>query len=300
MQITREHYSDTYSPVVQMSMVRLLLTLSLLLGMKSCCADFTLAFTQYRIDQEMYIDLPIGFDVDGNKDEYVLQLKKTLCGLKQAGLNWFDTLKTQLISIGFRQSTTDPYCFYRGDLILICYVDDCLIFCHDENKINAFVNELHSKFFLTDEGDVATYLAIDVKKRQREGGSATEMEYSLTQPHLTKRIIEFLALSDSKLHTTPAEEKVLLHKDEEGPIRTYHWSYRSVMGMLNYLCGTRHKTPGAERIFTPLVCVLVRHPKEKCINFLCVLALRSGGGIMLIMRPKTKFCCWSSSTNCAA
>ena len=65
------------------------------------------------------------------------------------------------------------------------------------------------------------------------------MEYLLTQPHLTKRIIEFLALSDSKLHTTPAEEKVLLHKDEEGPICTYHWSYRSVMGMLNYLCGTR-------------------------------------------------------------
>jgi len=239
MQVAGEHYWDTYSPVVQMNTVRLLLTLSLLLGMKSRSVDFTLAFTQAPIDQEMYIDLPIGFDVDGNKDEYVLQLKKTLYGLKQAGLNWFDTLKTHLISIGFRQSTTDPCCFYRGDLILICYVDDCLIFCHDENKINAFVNELHSKFTLTDEGDVATYLGIDVKKRQREGGSATEMEYSLTQPHLTKRIIEFIALSDSKLHTTPAEEKVLLNKDEEGPVRTYQWSYRSVMGMLNYLCGTR-------------------------------------------------------------
>ena len=239
MQVAGEHFWDTYSPVVQMSTVRLLLTLSLLLGMKSRSVDFTLAFTQAPIDTETYIDLPIGFDVDGNKDDYVLQLKKTLYGLKQAGLNWFDTLRTHLISIGFKQSTTDPCCFYRGNLILICYVDDCLIFCHDEAKIDKFVNELHSKFTLTDEGDVATYLGIDVKKRQREGGSATEMEYSLTQPHLTKRIIEFIALSDSKLHTTPAEEKVLLNKDEEGPVRTYQWSYRSVMGMLNYLCGTR-------------------------------------------------------------
>jgi hypothetical protein len=239
MQIAGEHFWDTYSPVVQMSTVRLLLTLSILLGMKTRSVDFTLAFTQAPIDTETYIDLPIGFDVDGNKDEYVLQLKKTLYGLKQAGLNWFETLRTHLISIGFCQSTTDPCCFFRGDLILICYVDDCLIFCHDETKIDNFVNELHSKFTLTDEGDVATYLGIDVKKRQRDGGSATEMEYSLTQPHLTKRIIEFLALSDSRIHTTPAEDKVLLHKDEEGPGRTYQWSYRSVIGMLNYLCGTR-------------------------------------------------------------
>jgi hypothetical protein len=239
MQIPGEHFWDTYSPVVQMSTVRLLLTLSLLLGMKTRSIDFTLAFTQAPIDVETYIDLPIGFEVDGRKDDYVLQLKKTLYGLKQAGLNWFDTLRTHLISIGFSQSTTDPCCFYRGDLILICYVDDCLIFCRDEKKIDAFVAELHSKFTLTDEGDVATYLGIDVKKRQRKDGLANELEYSLTQPHLTKRIIEFLALSDSRIHTTPAEDKKLLDRDEEGPGRTYQWSYRSIMGMLNYLCGTR-------------------------------------------------------------
>ena len=224
-----------------MSTVRLLLTLSLLLGMKSQSIDFTLAFTQAPIDTETYIDLPIEFEVDGRQDEYVLQLKKALYGLKQAGLNWFETLRTHLISIGFTQSTTDPCCFFRGDHILICYVDDCLLFCHDEKKIDAFAADLHSKFTLTDEGDVATYLGIDVNKRQRTDGAKNDFEYSLTQPHLTRRIIDFLALSDSRIHTTPAEDKKLLDKDEDGPGRTYQWSYRSVMGMLNYLCGTRPK-----------------------------------------------------------
>jgi len=191
MQIPGEHFWDTYSPVVQMSTVRLLLTLSLILGMKTRSVDFTLAFTQAPIDQEMYIDLPVGFEVEGNKDEYVLQLKKTLYGLKQAGLNWFETLRTHLLSIGFSQSTTDPCCYFRGDLILICYVDDCLIFCRDEAKIDAFVSELHSKFTLTDEGDVATYLGVDVKRRQRKDGLEGELEFSLTQPHLTQRITFF-------------------------------------------------------------------------------------------------------------
>ena len=141
-------------------------------------------------------------------------------------------LKLQIDLIGF-------WPLVISDLILICYVDDCLIFCRDEKKIDAFVAELHSKFTLTDEGDVATYLGIDIKKRQRKDGLANELEFSLTQPHLTKRIIEFLALSDSRIYTTPAEDKKLLDRDEEGPGRTYQWSYRSIMGMLNYLCGTR-------------------------------------------------------------
>ena len=68
MQIPGEHFWDTYSPVVKMSTVRLLLTLSFApLGMKSRSIDFTLAFTQAPIDTEMYIDLPIGFEEDGRQ-----------------------------------------------------------------------------------------------------------------------------------------------------------------------------------------------------------------------------------------
>jgi hypothetical protein len=104
MQVEGVHFWDTYSPVVQMITVHLLLVLSLLLNLKSRSIDFTLAFTQAPIDVPTYLDLPIGFD-------FVLELKKTLYGLHQAGLNWYDTLQQQLLSLGFCQSVLDPCCY---------------------------------------------------------------------------------------------------------------------------------------------------------------------------------------------
>ncbi|MFN9983449.1 MAG: reverse transcriptase domain-containing protein, partial [bacterium] len=70
MQIEGEHFWETYSPVVQMTTVRLLLTFSLLLSLNSRSVDFTLAFTQAPIDVETYIRLPIGFVVENTTDKY--------------------------------------------------------------------------------------------------------------------------------------------------------------------------------------------------------------------------------------
>jgi hypothetical protein len=61
MQVEGVHFWDTYSPVVQMTTVWILLILSLLLGLKSRSIEFTLAFTQAPIDVPTYLDLTTGF-----------------------------------------------------------------------------------------------------------------------------------------------------------------------------------------------------------------------------------------------
>jgi hypothetical protein len=81
-----------------------------------------------------YLDVPAGFLVEGDAGDYILELQKTLYGLRQAGLNWFETLKQHLLSIGFKQSSIDQCCFIWDSLVLLCYVDDCLLFCSDNNK----------------------------------------------------------------------------------------------------------------------------------------------------------------------
>jgi Reverse transcriptase (RNA-dependent DNA polymerase). len=63
------------------------------------------------------MDIPIGFKVD-SAEKYVLELKKNLYGLKQAGKTWFEHLSSGLEKIGFTQSDVDQCIFCRGNSIV--------------------------------------------------------------------------------------------------------------------------------------------------------------------------------------
>jgi hypothetical protein len=92
-------YWETYSPVVNMLTVRLLLTLCNIHGLESKSIDFILAFPQADLDVDIWMELPTGIVVRGEDNKsraYVLKLKKSLYGLKQASLNWFEKLKQGL------------------------------------------------------------------------------------------------------------------------------------------------------------------------------------------------------------
>ena len=73
-----------YAPVVQWKTVRLMLILSVLLGLKSKQGDVTAAFLHenLREDERVFVDMSRGFEVKGNNgSNKVLNLNKTLYGL---------------------------------------------------------------------------------------------------------------------------------------------------------------------------------------------------------------------------
>ena len=94
MQEWDENYWETYSPVVNMLTVRLLLALWNIHKLESKSIDFVLAFPQDYLDVDILMELPIGFVIDeaayGENRSYVLKLNKNIYGLKQASLNWYD------------------------------------------------------------------------------------------------------------------------------------------------------------------------------------------------------------------
>jgi hypothetical protein len=96
----------------------------------------------------------------GNSDVYVLLISKNLYGLRQAGNNWFDKLHDSLISRGFRQSSIDPCLFIRNEIILIVYVNDCLLFAKDDAILDSFILSLKEEFNLTCDGNVGAFLGI--------------------------------------------------------------------------------------------------------------------------------------------
>ena len=121
------------------------------------------------------------------------------------------------------------------DIIVLVYVDDCIILSRDKNTITKFISTLTfgpEKFEFTDEGELSKYLGVEIE--QLQGGG-----FSMSQPFLIQCILDAvnIDMAVTKSRPTPAVGP-LLSKDEQGPNRKYDWKYRMLTGMLGYLQGT--------------------------------------------------------------
>jgi len=200
--------------------------------------DFTLAFPQADVDATIYMEVPFGCRAP--EGDYVCLLLKNLYGLKQAAKTWFEHLRDTLIlssdkgGYGFKQSGIDPCIFYKDGVILISWVDDCLIFAKDKSSADQIIEALRRSFTLTEEEDVSAYLGVEVNIDEDTD------TVSLTQPYLIKRIIDAMGASvvDANIKSTPAVYKEILFRDDDGPDRKQDWHYRSLIGMLNYLAAS--------------------------------------------------------------
>jgi hypothetical protein len=114
-------------------------------------------------------------------------------------------------------------------LIVIIYVDDILIYGHNETDIDELIEKLKKEgVALHKEGTAEGYLGVDIR---RKGSLIT-----LQQKGLTQRIIEALGL-DSKYSTpvdTPADVAAL-GRDQNGKETSGTINYPSIIGMLLYL-----------------------------------------------------------------
>jgi hypothetical protein len=84
MQQWGTNYWETYSPVVNMVTVCLILLLTWMYKLESKAIHFFLAFPQADLDVDIWMYLPMGFQVDTENESkcYILKLNKSLYGLK--------------------------------------------------------------------------------------------------------------------------------------------------------------------------------------------------------------------------
>ena len=72
---------------------------------------------------------------------WCLKLIKSLYGMVEAPSLWFEALYKALCSQGFVPSNADP-CFFikkENKMIIITYVDDCLLFCKDQTSLDKLI-----------------------------------------------------------------------------------------------------------------------------------------------------------------
>eukprot|EP00957_Ditylum_brightwellii_P211711 15366495-Ditylum_brightwellii.AAC.3 len=167
------------------------------------------------------MSLPRGWEQPGK----VLKLIKSVYGLVQAPLHWFNKLSDGLIKVGLKLSALDP-CLSIGEKgMCIVYVDDCLMFAHDVNDIDEIIQKIiEENFLLHVESDVAGFLGIDI---ECQDVGAIELKQSTS----IQRIIDTLSFQNASPKATPAEVAEL-PADVDGPGPQECWSYSSVVGML--------------------------------------------------------------------
>ena len=90
------------------------------------------------IEEEVYIEQPQGFKVEGRRT-HVCKLKKALYGLKQAPRDWYGRIYSFLRSLEFAKSKADTNLYFKvtddEPVILLLYVDD-LFPTGNENQIS--------------------------------------------------------------------------------------------------------------------------------------------------------------------
>src|SRR5882757_3888124 len=86
-QIPGIDYDETFSPVAHFELLRLLLVLAVLEDWEIQQMDVKSAFLNGVLDEEIYMEQPIGFITPGTETK-VCCLKKAIYGLKQASRTW--------------------------------------------------------------------------------------------------------------------------------------------------------------------------------------------------------------------
>ena len=80
-QLTCINFTETYSPVARFtSTIRILLSLTVQLGLKAYQMNLETSFMYADLVEEMYVALALGYDTPG----YVWRLFKALYGLEQS------------------------------------------------------------------------------------------------------------------------------------------------------------------------------------------------------------------------
>ncbi|CAI7870297.1 unnamed protein product [Closterium sp. NIES-54] len=110
-------FYQTFSPTPKMTTLRVLLYVAAQRDYELHSFDFSTAFLQGSLHEEIWLRPPPGFTglfPAGTQ----WSLRRPVYGLRQAPREWHDTMRTTLAALGFAPSSADPSHFLRTDTLL--------------------------------------------------------------------------------------------------------------------------------------------------------------------------------------
>ncbi|KAA0025138.1 Retrovirus-related Pol polyprotein from transposon TNT 1-94 [Cucumis melo var. makuwa] len=225
-------YSETFSPVAKLNIVRVLLSVAVNKDWPLYQLDIKNAFLNGDLVEEVYMSPPPGFEAQFGQQ--VCKLQKSLYGLKQSPRAWFDRFTTFVKSQGYSQGHSDHTLFTKvsetGKIaVLIVYVDDIVLSGDDQAEISQLKQRIGNEFEIEDLGNLKYFLGMEVA-RSKEGISVSQRKYTLDL--LTETGMLGCCLAD-----TPIEFNCKLgNSDDQVPVDKEQ--YQRLVGKLIYLSHT--------------------------------------------------------------
>ncbi|CAI7771060.1 unnamed protein product [Closterium sp. NIES-53] len=126
--------------------------------------DFSTAFLQGSLHEEIWLHRPSGFTGTFPAGTQ-WSLRWPVYGLRQAPCKWHDTLRTTLAALGFAPSTADSSLFLRTNTSLppfyvLVYVNDLVFAIADTEALTLVKSELEKRHTCTDLGPSALRLPV--------------------------------------------------------------------------------------------------------------------------------------------
>ena len=125
--------------------------------------DVHTAFLNGKLDEDIFMSQPEGFEVEG-KEDMVCHLHRLLYGLKQSPRCWNKELSCHLFKSGFQQSIADPCVFFQwknGKLNFVSiYVDDLILVVDLMEALQKTKADLSARFKMKDLGQLRYCLGI--------------------------------------------------------------------------------------------------------------------------------------------
>jgi hypothetical protein len=178
--------------------VRLLLSIAARQGLETRQVDFSNAFVQAHLDEPnpIYVQTPATFFSDVGEKRTVLRLNQSLYGLVQAPFYFGNHLRDVLVNQhGFTASELSPCLYYRDDVIILTYVDDCLFFAKEKQQIDKVLEAIRTSSGLqfTIEDDAFTFFGVKLKRH--DDGTVEFLQQSLI-----KKILASCKMTDCEAH----------------------------------------------------------------------------------------------------
>ncbi|GJT50918.1 putative ribonuclease H-like domain-containing protein [Tanacetum coccineum] len=226
-------YDEVFAFVARIEAIRLFLAYALFKDFVVYQMDVKSAFLYGKIEEEVYVCQPSGFE-DPDFPDRVYKVEKALYGLHQAPKAWYETLSTYLLDNGFQRGKIDKTLFIRrdkGDILLVqVYVDDIIFGSTKKSLCTEFEKMMHKKFQMSFMGELTFFLGLQVK--QKKDG------IFISQDKYVTKILKKFSFTDVKTASTPMKTQKLLLKDEDGEEVDVHL-YRLMIGSLMYLTSSR-------------------------------------------------------------